>query len=980
VPRKPDGNPAFFKDVAVLAVPEAKRLPGHQFIFRLPRGDIHRIDHAILYNTNTDQPSKYGELQLFVKDFSIAVSTGEPKRSDFRDVYSGSLEPHTRPQRIDFPAVDARYVRLTIINGHNPEFDQLQLGEFEVYSTDGDNVVASKVIDRTRDSAEIIWFSSEAASGGNWTVANLHDGAKSGPGGSWSFAGPPPLVIEDASQIVNVTAHLAADQRLRWTVPPGNWTILRFVCANTGERLKVPSPNSDGLATDHFSADATRTFLEVIIQRLEQRLGTLSESGMKQLYLPSYEVVGAKWTPDFLEQFQGYRQYDMTRFLPVFAGCVVESEEQTRRFLYDFQKTLGDLLVDAYYRTASRVARQAGLGIEAEAGGPGPPVHQVPVDALKALGAIDEMRGEFWPWRQDRNGLWVVKETACAAHIYGHRRVHMESFTGFFHWSDGPFFLKPSADRAFCEGMNHVVWHTATHQPPEAGKPGWVYGAGTHLTPNLVWWPMAKPFLDYLARCSYMLQQGLFVGDVCYYYGDQGANFVPPKHVDPSLGYGYDYDVVNPEALLTRMEVQDGHITLPDGMQYELLVLPQRQDFDLDVLERVEQLVRNGATIVGPKPNQANGLTDYPNRDSEVRQLADRLWGNCDGEQVREHSYGQGKVFWGRSLRDILRQRGVGPDFQVTSDGGDCRIDFLHRRTQSADIYFVRNMDPHPVSMKATFRVRKKIPELWYPESGAMRDCPVYEDAEDGIRIPLTLDEHGSLFVVFRRPIESLHLTSASPGIEIHSTKGGKIQVSGQKEGVYELTSSDNRRFEVEISQLPTAIELNAPWSVHFLSGLGAPESVTWKDLSSWTTQDHENIRYYSGIARYETTFQLSASWLDEGRGIQLDLGRLWAVGRVRLNGQPLGVFWKPPYRMDVTSAVRAGQNRLQVDIANTWANRLIGDAQLPEARRFCQTNITRSGTPGKPWKQVRLRESGLLGPVRLVPSMETTVDLSGAR
>ena len=325
---------------------------------------------------------------------------------------------------------------------------------------------------------------------------------------------------------------------------------MRFVCANTGERLKVPSPDSDGLATDHFNAEATREFVQTLIDRLEQRLGNLPQAGIKQLYLPSYEVVGAKWTPDFLKQFQHYRDYDMTAYLPVFAGCVVESEEQTKRFLYDFEKTLGELLVDAYYRTASETARKAGLGIEAEAGGPGPPTHQVPVDALQALGAIDEMRGEFWPWRPDRSALWVVKETACAAHVYGHPRVHMEAFTGFYHWACGPYFLKPSADRAFCEGMNHVVWHTSAHQPPEAGRPGWVYGAGTHLTPNLVWWPMAKPFLDYLARCSFMLQQGLFVGDVCYYYGDQGSNFVPPKHVDPSLGYGYDYDVANPEVIL----------------------------------------------------------------------------------------------------------------------------------------------------------------------------------------------------------------------------------------------------------------------------------------------------------------------------------------------------------------------------------------------------------------------------------------------
>ena len=467
-------------------------------------------------------------------------------------------------------------------------------------------------------------------------------------------------------------------------------------------------------------------------------------------------MVGAKWTPDFLKQFQRYRDYDMTAYLPVFAGCVVESEEQTKRFLYDFQKTLGELLVDAYYRTASETARKAGLGIEAEAGGPGPPTHQVPVDALQALGAIDEMRGEFWPWRPDRSALWVVKETACAAHVYGHPRVHMEAFTGFYHWACGPDFLKPSADRAFCEGMNHVVWHTSAHQPPEAGRPGWVYGAGTHLTPNLVWWPMAKPFLDYLARCSFMLQQGLFVGDVCYYYGDQGSNFVPPKHVDPSLGYGYDYDVANPEVILERMQVRDGRITLPDGLEYELLVLPDREDIDLPVLRKIEQLVRAGATVVGRKPTGSNGLTDYPNRDRQVRELAEEMWGDCDGKAVTHHPLGRGQIIWGPSLREILLKRGVPPDFQFASREprsaqGDDQLDFIHRRTDDADIYFVRNMRPQAARVTATFRVPGKVPEMWCPATGEIRPCAVYEQIAGAVRVPFAFEPYGSVFVVFRQ-------------------------------------------------------------------------------------------------------------------------------------------------------------------------------------------------------------------------------------
>ncbi|WP_197231693.1 glycosyl hydrolase [Novipirellula artificiosorum] len=972
VPRREDGEPAFYRDVAVLAVPETTRLPGHEFVFRLPRGDVHRIDHVVLYNAEADTPNQDGDTNCFSKDFTVAISTTRPKRSEFHQILAGSLLPNTQPQRFDFDVTDARYVRLTLLQGQHPTTDQVQLAEFEIYSTDGINIGGSKSTDSTRDPAELISYSSEAAAGGQWTAANLHDGDKSGPDGIWSFAGPPPIIIPDKSEIIDVTNLLSAEGRFSWSVPEGKWTIMRFVCANTGERLKIPSPNSDGLATDHFNADATRTFLQTMIDRLEKRLGNLSEAGIKQLYLPSYEVVGAKWTADFLNQFQRYRGYDMTRYLPVFAGCIVESEDNTERFLYDFEKTLGELLVDAYYRTASATARKAGLGIEAEAGGPGPPTHNVPVDALQALGAIDEMRGEFWPWRTQRNGLWVVKETACAAHVYGHRRVHMEAFTGFYHWASGPHFLKSSADRAFCEGMNHVVWHTASHQPPEAGQPGWVYGAGTHLTPNLIWWPMAAPFLNYLSRCSFLLQQGLFVGDVCYYYGDQGSNFVPPKHVIPSLGLGYDYDVASAEVVLSRMSVSNGRITLPDGMQYEILVLPNREEIDLAVLHKVEQLVRQGATIVGPKPIRTGGLTDHQRRDRQVKGLADEIWGACNGQSVTHVRYGKGHVYWGPSEREILLARNIPPDFQFVGEHDDCRLDYIHRRVPDADIYFVRNTKSEPARVRASFRVTGKAPEFWFPDSGEIRPCGVYQQDERVLHVPLSLDAKDSLFVVFRDRPPHPHLTVAAEGVEVLGTPGEPMRFISHQNGFYQFTKSDGQELSASVEGLPEAIELTQPWKLKFLSGRGAPESIDVEELQSWTDFNQQSIKYYSGIARYETSFNVPDSWMAEGRGIQLDLGNVWTVGRVRINGNAWSVRWKPPYSLDVSAWIQPGKNQLVVEVANTWSNRLVGDAQLPIEQRIGRTNITRSGTPGKPWKQVPLHVSGLMGPVRLVPTQET--------
>lgn len=934
-PRGQDGKPLFMKNVAVLAVPANHRQPAHEFIFKLPRGDLHTVNRVVLYNTRSDNPKKYGDLDLFAREFSVSVSATTRDSDQFSEILRAQLEPHVESQQFRFAPTEMRYIRLCIYNGHNPDFDRVQLAEFEAYSVDGLNVAGSARVDRTRDCAELVWYNSELNEDGNWAAAKIHDGRKAYAYGSWSSAGPPPAIISDPSEVVNLTGKLSGDGVLDWAVPAGQWDILRFVCANTGERLKVPSPHSDGLATDHLSREATRTFVEYLTSRLKAKLGDLGSTALKQLYLPSYEPEPEIWTPDFDVQFRKYKGYDIAPFLPALSGYIVKDKETTRRFLYDYRKALGELMIDAYYREASRAAQEAGLGVEAEAGGPGTPLYQIPVDALKALGAIDEVRGEFWPWRQQRDVIWVVKETACAAHIYGKRRVHMEAFTSMRHWENGPFDLKPSADRAFCEGMNHVVWHTASHQPPEAGEPGWVYHAGTHMGQNLIWWPKSKPFLDYLSRCSFMLQQGLFVGDVCYYYGDQAFNFVPPKHVDPSLGPGYDYDVCNPEVILTRMDVKDGRIGLPDGMRYELLVLPDREDIDFAVLQKIEQLVGKGATVVGPKPLRSNGLHNFEKRDRQIARLAGQIWGDCDGKTITRNQYGKGWVIYGEMLRAILEERGLCADFSWESADADVALDYIHRRAGSSDIYFVRNKQNKAIEARAHFRVRGKRPERWDPASGQISAFEDYRHTRRGTQVSLSLEPCGSTFVIFRNKHAELP--------EVPKAVAGSLDPTDRQ-------------------TMPVA----GPWDVRFLDGRGAPRSVRMDELQSWTVHKNPGVRFYSGLARYRTKISISERMLRGDSPLILDLGALWAVGEVFLNGHPLGILWKPPYELDVKPFAKAGDNTLEIEIANTWANRLAGDAAQTSGKRYTKTNITGSGTIRKLWKDMTPRPSGLFGPVTL--------------
>jgi hypothetical protein len=954
-PKDAGGRPLFFRDVAVLAIPDPQRRSGWEFVYELPDGIARDVDRAVLFNTGHDS----------AKDFTISLSEPGADSAAFHDVLGGTLQPDEGAQEFRFPKTRANYVRLLIRSGYRPSGDRVELAEFELYTPEGVNVLLSHSARRVSDGPRLIRFSSEAGSLTDWSANNLNDGRRSGARGSWASAGPPPLAVRDSRKIVDLTALVDREGHLRWRVPPGRWIILRYVCTNTGEHLKVPSPNSDGLAADHLSTGATERCLRYVVDRLRTAIPDLKGSALKNLYLASYEVQGRVWTPDFLDQFRSRRGYDLKPFLPVLGGGLVDNERITDRVRYDFEKTLGEMLVDNYYRAAGEVARKAGLLIESEAGGPGPPIHRVPVDALRALGAVDVVRGEFWPYRPEARSMWVVKETAAAAHIYGKPVVHMESFTSTYHWQEGPAFLKAAADRAFTEGMNHVVWHTASHQPPEAGKPGWVYGAGTHMSQNRPWWPMMRPFLDYLGRASFLLQQGRFVADVLYYYGDQGYNFVMPKHVDPSLGRGYDYDVTNEDVLIHRLAVKDGRLVLPDGMRYEVLVLPGRDDIDLPALQRIEALVREGATVVGPKPRRSTGYYEYARRDTEVQALAERLWGNCDGKSVVSHDYGKGKIVCGRTLRDVMRQRGVGPDFTYQGAAGDADLDFIHRTASDAEIYFVRNKRPRQERVQATFRVSGRQPEIWSPDTGEIKAYPVYRGESNATTtVPLDFPPEGSMFVVFRK-------APAQPAIVAvrHTGSDGAVDwASGVafESGVYDLEMSDGTRRKATAGPLPEALPVASGWTVHFEEGLGAPATAQFPRLISWTESPDPGIRYYSGIAEYTTRFSLGEGWSGADRRVYLDLGRLWAAADVTVNGHAVGVVWKAPYRAEITAAVRPGSNELRIRVANDWANRLIGDALDPNGKHYTRTNIVRTSPEGLPWAKVDLIPSGLLGPVVL--------------
>ncbi|MBI5380508.1 MAG: glycosyl transferase family 2 [Opitutae bacterium] len=737
------------------------------------------------------------------------------------------------------------------------------------------------------------------------------------------------------AQVVDLTAKVQPDGTLEWEVPPGNWIIVRTGHRMTGSRLMIAQPEADGLSIDWFAPEGLELQFKNLGEPMLAAAGDLAGTTLKYFCGDSFEDGFPNWTEKILERFAHYRGYDARPYLPVLAGYLVGSAEISDRFLHDYRKTVADCMADHHYRRFAELCHARGVAMQSEAAGPSRS-GTICFDGLKNLGHCDRPMGEFWLGvrHTDPDGLnpklgygttrledgqnKVTKMVASAAHIYGRTLAPAESFTTYRHWQDSPATLKPAADRAFCEGINRLVVHSTTATRPEDGLPGYEYGAGTHFNPNITWWQQSGPFLDYLGRCQFLLQQGLFVADVLYYNGDWAPNIVPPKHVDPALGAGYDYDVCNADVLLHRLSVRDGRIVLPDGMSYRLLVLPDTPRMPVEVAAKLRELVRAGATLVGPKPTQDPGLKNYPRCDDELRAIAAELWGACDGQQVTQQTFGRGRVFWGVTLREILQKDGVSPDFECAEAAP--APDFLHRTTATAEIYFVSNRAAHALRADATFRVADRRPEIWDPVSGERWTPREFRRAAGRTTVPLEFAPNQSLFVLFRTP----EAAAAEPAPE--------------------------RNF----LRLAAGQELTGAWTVKFDPQWGGPAEIEFAQLDDWITRPEEGIKHYSGKATYVKRFDCR----DAGRGrLFLDLGKVKDIAEVRLNGRKLGIVWTAPWRVEITAAVRPTDNQLEIDVVNLWPNRLIGDAKLPAEQRRTRTNITLPAT-------VSLLPSGLLGPV----------------
>ena len=748
--------------------------------------------------------------------------------------------------------------------------------------------------------------------------------AFSSPPDLYGFATPSTDATEAVakSDVIDLTSKMQADGTLEWTPPAGDWVVLRFGYSLIGYTNHPATPEATGLEVDKMDRRFVKQYMENYLDSYKQTVGAelMGNRGIRYVVNDSWEAGSPNWTDNMIAQFRKLRGYDPVPWMPVLAGQVVESAEASDRFLWDFRKTIADLIANEHYSQLEATLHEWKMGHYGESHeggrafvGDGMEVkkfNEVPMSAMwtQSPGVNNE---QFGYDADDR-------ESASVAHIYGQNLAAAESMTAAAApWAWSPATLKPTADAEFLNGINRIVIHESAHQPLVGKAPGLTLGPfGQWFNRNETWAEQAGPWISYLSRTSFLLQQGRFGADLIYFYGEDSNLTAIFDQKSPNVPDGYGFDYVNADALIHALSVSNGRITTTGGMSYRVLGLdPYSLHMSLPVLRAIHKLVSDGAIVAGLMPTDDPSLSDD---HAEFNHLRGELFG--DGTGV--HNVGKGTVYAGQTPADVFAALKVAPDFDYTRPESDARLLFLHRKLDNGDIYFVDNRKDRNETVDASFRVTGKVPELWHAETG--KSEPVsFIIAAGRTTVPLHLEPWGTVFVVFRKT----------------------------------TTESSHTLPKVTETQL-TAVD--SAWKVSFEPNRGAPPSIMLNQLSSWSDNTDVGVKYFSGTGTYTQTVQATQSWFKKGAHFWLDLGDVKNLAEVTVNGKNLGVVWHAPYRVDMTSVLKPGANELNIKVTNAWVNRLIGDEQIG-ATKYTSADV-------KPYKaDSQLLVSGLLGPVVVV-------------
>ena len=717
------------------------------------------------------------------------------------------------------------------------------------------------------------------------------------------------------SEVIDISDKMNEEGVLNWDAPEGEWKVLRMGMTPTGTENSPAAPQGKGYEVDKASKELARYHFENYILKILERIPEKSKPAFKYLIADSYEMGSQNWTDGFAERFKSKYGYDPVKYLPVLSGRIVGSVDESDRFLWDLRRAVADDIAYEYVAGLREISNEHNLKTWLENYG-----HWgYPGEFLMYGGQSDLLAGEFW--NEGELGNIECKSASSAAHIYGKPVTSAEAFTAASQsYKRHPALLKKRGDWSFTEGINHMVLHVYIQQPDDERIPGINAWFSTEFNRHNTWFDQGKVWVDYLRRSQHMLQLGKYSADVCYFIGEDTPKMTGTR--DPELPAGYSYDYINAEVILNRLSVVDGSFVLPDGMAYKLMVLPALETMRPEVLAKIEELVKMGGTVLGPKPNHSPSLQNYPQSDAKVKEIADRLWsGNYENGKLI-HQYGEGYLVDGADIQEVLDLINVSKDLDPVSD---VPVLWTHRSMPGMEIYFLINQGDEEISFKPSFRVENLEPQLWNAVNGEIRMLNDYSVTEGRTIVPLTMKPAESMYIVFTNQVND----ATGKGYESNFPKAEKI------------------------------LAVDGEWNVQFENkDIGPAGTLNWKSLKDWTTFEDQMIKYYSGTVVYQTKFEMGE--LPQNSDFLIDLGNVGVMASVKLNGENLGGVWIAPYILSTKDLLKEGENELEIEVVNTWRNKLVQEDSLPMDKRYTWTVVEDVEADEE------LMPSGLMGPVTI--------------
>lgn len=777
--------------------------------------------------------------------------------------------------------------------------------------------------------------------------------------------------------IIDLTDKMAADGTLVWDAPPGDWTVFRFGYTTTGATNHPATKEGTGWEIDKMDPEAASRHFDAYMGRIADLAEALPENPLKYCAIDSWEIGPQSWTARLPELFAGKTGYPLITWLPALAGRIVDSPVATTQFLHDYRQTISELIAENYEATLRRKANARGISLVREHYGQGN--FSTMLSGYEANQSMDEFWTNFavdeWMTvpKKVRSAITEagplgVAASFCyratsAAHTappepWRDPRVSAEAFTSqpvVDSWQLHPRALKRLGDAAFATGVNWFVMHCFTHQPYPQIEPGVTMGRwGLHFERSNTWFPLVDAWIDYLARCQALLQTGKDVREICVVSEKMVDVYAMPEDIG---NYKFDWAAPGPVMAAT---VENGQLVLANGHRYDLLWVDSAEGMTPEMLQTLERLLKSGLTVVANKPVRSLSRRGQPQADATVTALADQLWGEGTPAASGERKIGDGLLLWGIGASKALAKINVPNGFAVAGveNARNTPIIFGQRRLPGRELYFVANRSNQPQQFVGHFRSGLPVASLWNPVDGTRHAVTPKQMADGRWELPLALDTCESVFVIFGEAAEPLTANSQSDG--------------------------------------QAMLTLPGPWKVAFQSGRGAPEQIELKELTDLSEHPDDGVKFFSGIATYTTTFDCPEALALSGAALHFE--QVEVMAEVTLNGTRLGTIWTFPNTLPCGPALKPGKNELVVRVANTWVNRMIGDAAHPDDAEWIPDPTHgmgqggwlkawpewfKNGTPRRSeriafatykWWTAKdaLMPSGLIGEVQLVPNRKT--------